>query len=247
VTGVGFEPEHAWGSQARERLERDGAVIVAGYALGPDGLVRAAADLLGARLRQLFPARALRAEHSDQVALHNDSFNIVVDIHGRATQLRDPDEDYVLIQCVQRAHSGGESLLADGYLLLDRLRDHQPQLWDFLTNADVDFYGSWGDQPAVPRTPCVCRHHEYTRGGRRIVRANQGAQPMPREPHWAEHERMLDLYADIRATLAVSAPRVPLDSGDILVVDNYRCWHGRDAHHTPRSIYVQTVKTVDAM
>ncbi len=247
VAGVGFEPERARGPQARELLDRDGAVVVTGYPPEPDSLVRAAADLLGTRLQRVFPVRERGADHSDRVRLHNDSHNVVVNIHGRATQLRDPNEDYVLIQCAQQAESGGESLLADGYLLLDRLRDQEPQLWNFLTTIDVDLYGSWGDQPAVPRTPYVCRHHEYTRAGRRIARANQGAQPLPRDPHWVDHERMLDLFADIRATIEESAPRVKLDDGDILVVNNYRCWHGRDAHETPRLVYVMTVKTVDAM
>lgn len=58
---------------------------------------------------------------------------------------------------------------------------------------------------------------------------------------------MLDLFADLRATLAASAPRVCLRAGEILVVDNYRCWHGRDAHDGRRLVYITTVKTVDAI
>ncbi len=247
VAGVAFEPERARGSRARELLDRDGAVVVPGYAPEPDSLVRVAADLLGTRLQRVFPVRERRAEHSEQARLHNDSYNVVVNVHGRETQLRDPNEDYVLIQCAQRAEIGGDSLLADGYRMLDRLRAAEPELWNFLTRVDVDLYGSWGDQPAVPRTPYICRLHEYTRGGRRIARANQGAQPMPRDPHWPKHERLLDRFADIRATIEVSAPRFRLDDGDILFIDNYRCWHGRDAHETPRIVNVVTVKTVDAM
>ena len=247
VAGVAFEPQRAQGARASELLRRDGAVVATGYPPEPASLARAAADLLGARLRRLLGVRELRADRADAVALHNDSFDVVVNLHGRATQLRDPDEDYVLIQCGRPSTSGGESLIADGYRLLDRLRDAQPQLWAFLTTVDVDFYGAWGAQPAVPQVPCVCRHHEYTRAGRRIARANQGAQPMPGDPQWDEHERLLDLFADIRATLEASAPRIALDEGDVLVVDNYRCWHGRDAHLSPRAASVMTVKTVDAM
>lgn len=40
-------------------------------------------------------------------------------VHGRTTTLRDPDEDYVLIQCVRQAAGGGSSLVADGYRVVD--------------------------------------------------------------------------------------------------------------------------------
>jgi hypothetical protein len=247
VTGVGFEPERAGGIDARELLQRDGAVVLSGYPAYPDSLVLAAAEILGTRLQRLFTVRRAGAEHADRIALHTDGFNVVVDVHGQPRRLRDPDEDYVLIQCARRADCGGASLVADAYRLLDRLRDDQPELWDFLTTAEVDYFGSWGDMPAVPRTPWICRHVEYTRAGRCVVRANDGAQPAAHENRCDAHEEMLDRYADIRATLAASAPRVELQEGEILVVDNYRCWHGRDAHETPRLVYIMTVKTVDAM
>ena len=47
----------------------------------------------------------------------------------------------------------------------------------FLTTVDVDFYGAWEPDRGVPTTPQLCRHVEWTRGGRRVVRANQGARP----------------------------------------------------------------------
>lgn len=144
-------------------------------------------------------------------------------------------------------HRGGSSLIADGYRVIDMLRDAHPELWEFLTTVDVDFYGVWPPQRGVPATPQVCRHVEWTRTGRRIVRANQGARPMPREPRAEHQEAMLDLFADLRATLATDAPRVTLRDGEILLVDNYRCWHGRDPHDTPRLVRIMTVRTTNAM
>jgi hypothetical protein len=116
-----------------------------------------------------------------------------------------------------------------------------------LTTIDVDFYGGWGPQRGVPATPQVCRHIEWTRGGRRVVRANQGARPMPGEPRAEHQEAMLDLFADIRATLAAGAPRVAVRDEEILLIDNYRCWHGRDPHDTPRFVRVMTVTTTEAL
>lgn len=58
---------------------------------------------------------------------------------------------------------------------------------------------------------------------------------------------MLDLFADLRATLAADAPRVKLRDGEILVLDNYRCWHGRDPHEGARVFNIMTVRTTGAM
>lgn len=65
---------------------------------------------------------------------------------------------------------------------------------------------------------------------------------------WVQRqEAMLDLFADLRATLAAGAPRFTLHDGEILFTDNYRCWHGRDPHDTPRLVNIMTVRSTDAM
>lgn len=247
VARAAFQPGRARGAEARALLDRDGAVILTELPPRAESLVVAAAEILGTRLREIYPVRERGSHQEDRVHLHNDSHHVLVNVHGRSVALRDPDEDYLLIQCVRQAALGGSSLVVDGYRVVDLLRGTHPELWEFLTTIDVDFYGGWEPQRGVPDTPQVCRHIEWTRTGRRIVRANQGARPMPREP-WAEHqEAMLDLFADIRATVAASAPRVTLREGDILLLDNYRCWHGRDPHDTPRLVRIMTVRTIDAM
>ncbi|MGH3696972.1 MAG: TauD/TfdA family dioxygenase [Pseudonocardiaceae bacterium] len=252
MAGTAFAPARARAATARELLDRDGAVILRGLPPQPDSLVLAAAEVLGTRLSQLYPVRERRSDRDDPIQLHNDSHRVEVDVHGQTVALRDPDEDYVLIQCVHRAVSGGASLVADGYRVVDRLRDAHPGLWEFLTTVDVDLYGAWNLRRGVPSTPQVCRHIEWTRAGRRVVRANQGARPVWRgravhEAMAEQQEAMLDLFADIRAAVASEAPRTVLESGEILLIDNYRCWHGRDGHDTPRLINIMTVRTTDAM
>jgi gamma-butyrobetaine dioxygenase len=252
ATGAGFEPGRARGAEARALLDRDGAVILDGLPREPDSLVLAAAEVLGTRLSRLYPVRERGSDRGDHIALHNDSHHIAVDVHGRTTRLRDPDEDYVLLQVVRQAEAGAASVIVDGYRALDAIRDAHPDLWNFLTTVDVDFYGAWDPVRGVPTTPQVCRHVEWTRAGRRIVRANQGARPVWRgqavHEAWAQRqEAMLDLFADLRATIAAGAPRVRLNDGEILFLDNYRCWHGRDPHDTPRLVNIMTVRTTDAM
>lgn len=247
VTGIGFEPERADGQQARKLLDRDGAVILSADVSEPDSLVRAAADVLGTRLRRLFEIRPRGLDREDFLPLHNDGANVVVDLHGQMTRLRDPDEDYLLMLCASESASGGASIITDAYRLIDRLQDTQPELYEFLTSFDVDVLGGRRDLPGVPPLARVCRHVEYTRGGRRVVRISPGAGPMPRDPRRDHVDRMLDLYADIGATLAAHAPRFMLHEGEILFIDNYRCWHGRDPYESPRLVYILNVLSADAM
>lgn len=247
-----FVPGRARGADARALLARDGAVLLDGLPPVDDSLVLAAAEMLGTRLAQVYPVRERGADRGDHIQLHNDSHHIAVDVHGRTTRLRDPDEDYVFLQVVRQAPSGGASVMVDAYRVIDTIGDACPELAEFLTTVDVDYYGAWDPHRGVPPTPQLCRHVEWTRAGRRIVRANQGARPVWRgvgvhEPWARRQEAMLDLYADLRATIAAGAPRFTPREGDVLVTDNYRCWHGRDPHDGPRLVNIMTVRTVDAM
>ncbi|MCW0213531.1 MAG: TauD/TfdA family dioxygenase [Pseudonocardia sp.] len=234
-------------AEARAILERDGAVVVRGQGSDPERLVTAAAETLGGSLRELFGIRPQGGVDAPPLGLHSDGANVVVDVHGRSTQLRDPDEDFLLMLCSGPAPAGGDSVLVDGHALLDALRTGLPDLHAFLTGTDVDYFGSWA-QPArgVPATPLVRRLAEYTRGGRRVVRASDYAAPVPREPEWDTHLRFLDDYADVLATAAECAPRFRLDTGDLFVLDNYRYLHGRDGYTGERRLHVLTVRTTEA-
>lgn len=249
VEGSGVVPERVAATDfatARGLLERDGAVVLTGLPVAPDSLPLAAAGVLGTRLRQLYPVRHRGSPEGGVVDLHNDSFNVVVDHGGRTERLRDPDEDHVLIQSARRAPEGGESVVVDAYQVIDRLREYDAELYAFLTGADLDYFGAWATQAGVPATPFVCRHVEWTRAGRRMVRINGGAQPLPRDP---DADRAHELLARYRATAAAAfqaAPRTLLEEGEVLVLDNYRCWHGRDPHRGDRLVYILTLRTADA-
>jgi alpha-ketoglutarate-dependent taurine dioxygenase len=203
-----------------------------------------AAHLYGQDLRQLFPVRERASHDGGSVHLHADGFDQVVEIGGVASRRRDPDEDAVLVQCVRPASSGGESFVLDAYRYLDTLAD--AELADFLTGVDVDLYGAWAGLRGLPAVPRVARHVEYTRTGRRIVRRTDGAVPLHRDPA-AEHvATMIDRFRRTVRELEAGLPRFPLDPGDILAVDNYRCWHGRDPHSGHRVVRILTMKTAAA-
>ncbi|MDT0345729.1 TauD/TfdA family dioxygenase [Streptomyces litchfieldiae] len=248
--GPGLVPGRAAAGRtrdARRLLARDGAVILTGWESTADALFAAAAGALGSRLRQLFPPRLRQAADAGPVHLHADSFDLVVDVGGVPVRYRDPDEDHVLIQVLHAPDSGGASFLADAYRFVDACRTDDPELWEFLTGYDIDLYGAWAPElRGLPATPRVGRHVEYTRTGRRIVRRAEGAVPLHRDPAAAHVRAMLDRFEKAVHALQDGLPRFTLAEGEILLLDNYRCWHGRDAHAGDRAVRILTLRTTDA-
>lgn len=111
---------------------------------------------------------------------------------------------------------------------------------------DIDIFGSWRQLPGVRAATRVCRLVEYTRTGRRIVRLNGNAQPMLRSPGYDAAADLISEFRDVAATAAAAVPRFTLEAGDVLMLDNYRCWHGREGFTGMRRLYVQTVQSDDA-
>lgn len=249
VKGLDFVPKRIPRSgmfPARTLLHRDGAVILTGWPAEPDSAVTAMAALLGTRLRTLEQVREKATENGEVLGLHQDGVNVVVDIHDRRVHLRHADVDFVAILCAASAPSGGQSFLVDGYRLIERLRDQLPELYQFLTTVDVDVTSRLSS-PDVHPPATVCRLIEWTRGGRRIVRTPDFAQPAPRETRWEEHEQQINTYADLLATLTAQIRQdTTLAAGEVLVLDNYRCLHGVRTHHGIRTTYVLRCKSADA-
>lgn len=247
VDGTGVVPRRAAPADARRVLAEDGVVLVPDAGPDPEALVVLAATVLGGRLRELFGIRPQGGTDSPALGLHNDGAYLQADVHGRTVRLRDPDEDHLLMHCSSPAPAGGDSVLVDGYRLVDRLAGDHPDLHAFLTGCDVDFFGGRTDPPrGVPATPLLRRMVEHTRGGRRAVRASDYAVPVPRAPQWDEHLARIEEYADLLAGAFEAAPRFRMDAGDLLVLDNYRFLHGRDAFTGSRVLHVLSVRTSEA-
>lgn len=232
--------------EARELLSRDGAVVLTGHDNTSDALVIAAAQVIGDRLRELYPHRVRTSHEGAPVHLHADSFDIVVDIGGVPHRRRHPDEDHVLVQCVRPAVHGGDSFALDAYAFVDGLSSTDPALHSFLTGSDVDLYGAWADLRGLPASPRIGRHVEFTRTGRRIVRRTDGAVPIHRDPDIEHIRTQLARLNDAVHGVEPSLPRFCLNEGDILVLDNYRCWHGRDGHTGERTVRILTARSSDA-
>jgi len=222
-------------------------VVLTGWPVEPDSVVNAAAAVLGTRLRELEKVQQRTTNNSDPLTLHRDGAHVVVDIRDRLVRVRIADPDYALILCAAPASAGGESVIVDGYRLIDRLRDGAPELYEFVTSVDVDVT-SRIPYPDVYQVPRVCRLVEWTRGGRMIVRGSECAQPVPRETQWEEHERLIAAYADLITTVAAKVRAdTTLAAGEVLVLDNYRCLHGVRAHQGRRTTHVLRCKSQDGL
>ncbi len=203
--------------------------------------------MLGTRLRELERVRQRTTNNADTLTLHRDGAHVVVDIRGQLVRVRIADPDYALILCTAPAPGGGETVVVDGYRLIDRLKDGAPELYAFITSIDIDVT-SRNTYPDVYRVPRVCRMVEWTRGGRMIVRVAEYSQPAPRETQWEEHERLIAAYADVITTVAAQVRGdTTLAAGEILVLDNYRCLHGVRAHDGTRTTYVLRCKSQDGL
>lgn len=249
VENVDFVPDRVPRSDAitaRTMLGVDGAVILTGWPVEPDSVVKAAAAVLGTRLRELEKVREKTTDSGEALALHRDGVNVVVDINDRPVYLRSADVDYVLILCTAPAEAGGKSVIIDGYRLAGRLQERAPSLYEFLISVDVDVTSRL-PSPDVHRPPRVCRLVEWTRGGRMIIRDAQYAQPAPREPRWTEHQAQIDTYADVLATACEQVRTgTALAAGEVMILDNYRCLHGVRAQRGSRTVHVLRCKTDDA-
>ncbi len=195
--------------------------------------------MLGARLRWLEAVQEQPTE-SWSLPLHTDGANVFIDVGDRRVRVRDPYVDYVLILCDTPAPAGGESIICDGYRVVKRIREHVPDLYEFLTTVEVERES----RLETPRLACMV---EWTRRGRMVMRADPWARPYRRELHRETHGRLLGRYADLLATLAAQAPDTLLAPGEILMLDNYRCPHGIRAHEGYRRTRVLRCKSADAL
>lgn len=79
-----------------------------------------------------------------------------------------------------------------------------------------------------------------------IARRTDGAVPLHRDPAAQHVTAMLDRFHRTVRELEPDLPRFPLGTGEILAIDNYRCWHGRDPHTGDRVVRILTMRTAAA-
>ncbi|MDH5290078.1 MAG: TauD/TfdA family dioxygenase [Acidimicrobiia bacterium] len=130
-----------------------------------------------------------------------------------------------LFACLERAGTGGDSILVDGFAAAERVRAVDPEAFALL---------SWVEVPSQYLEPGVhlraCRPVLRTNRGGRLLQVsfnNYDRAPFLLPPD--EMERWYDAY--IRLHAEVNDRRhwltVGLEPGQVLVIDNWRILHGR--------------------
>jgi len=219
-----------------EALRRDGAVVVTGSPTEP-GSVISLLQALGITLRdsslglifdvKLDPAGYNIAFTAEEVPPHNDN-----------AQYTHPPSGQVLAMLVNDAQ-GGNSVVVDGWSVLEKLNSHHPDAVDVLSRVEVGFRQYSSDADAFTRAPLVVRD----RAGRfvHLRFSNQLMQPLafddPDLAAWYEAYRLLG------AEIADPANHVSfrLSAGDTLFVNGYRVLHARTAYQPDGRRHLQDV------
>ena len=155
-----------------EALRRDGAVVITGSPTEPGtviGLLRS----LGITMRdsslglifdvKLDPAGYNIAFTAEEVPPHNDN-----------AQYSHPPSGQVLAMLVNDAQ-GGNSVVVDGWSVLDQLNSEHPEAIEVLSRVEVGFRQYSTEADAFTRAPLVvCDRAGRRRGGARVVLRHRG-------------------------------------------------------------------------
>ena len=151
--------------------------------------------------------------------------------------------DFILLGCVRSSEQGGESVLVDGYQLLENM-DSSPEnseLAERLRSVAIDMTEE-GMQES--HSPLVIE----TKSGRLMLRRTLEQKPCDNSSDATGDQEMIDLWIGAIDEAAVEAPRFKLQPGEVLVVDNYRMFHGRDPYtDADRMLWRVWVWTRDAL
>jgi hypothetical protein len=206
---------HLWSS--------DGAVILSTNRTDAAGMIAGARDAFGPRILFCQSPTTMAADTSVGIALEPH-------IDGYLT-FGDHYPDLVFLHCARRATAGGESFILDGQRLIHVIASDPTQralsrfLWDVkLEQSRVD-----GASPARTGKPVSSRRPVVSRtcGGRLTVRRHQHQLLDDGSPR-LDDRRHLAAWARLTEQAARTAPRFQLQPGDLLFLDNYRVFLGRE-------------------
>ena len=138
---------------------------------------------------------------------------------------REPVPGYIFLHCLINNADGGDSTITDGFRVAEELREKAPEAFEALTRVRPDFTYVDDDTVLENSGPLI----ELDPQGRvRQVRLSNRTDSVA-----ALDADFLDQYYRARRTLTdtVNDPafqlQFKLGPGDLLIMDNYRLYHGR--------------------
>lgn len=136
-----------------------------------------------------------------------------------------PGPGYIFLHCLENSAEGGDSFLIDGFQIAEKIRANDPGAFAILSETSVTF--RYADEDAI------LEHHGPLielgpSGDLHRVRFHNRADQVP-----ALGIEALNTYYRARKIMAeeiwseANTVRFRLQPGDVLIVDNYRLFHGR--------------------
>ncbi|HSH48919.1 MAG TPA: TauD/TfdA family dioxygenase [Halomonas sp.] len=140
---------------------------------------------------------------------------------------RDPIPGYIWLHCLTNAADGGDSTLVDGFRAAQRLREMAPQDYDCLTQLSTEFLYTDETTHLEGEGPLI---ELDSQGQLHRVRFSNRTERVPAlapdilERYYAARQRFYALITSDELTV-----HLKLDPGEMLIMDNYRLFHGRTA------------------
>ncbi len=249
---AGLIPERATdASQAFAAWQRDGAsILVTGGRTEVDLLEATHAVFAGHLLAEMPPSKVAPNPVPDQEGYDPASRTILanaaetLELHDdghRAFGDRYPD--LVCLLCARQAPEGGASFLVDGRRLVDGITadPERTGLAHFLWEQPIDQTVPAPNSPPPPPStrPLAARTPEGRLSIRYFKLLEAPQEPAGATDHLAEWVRL-------GREEAAAAPRFSLQPGDLLCIDNYRAFHGRDPYTGPGRLLHRVIGWTDA-
>lgn len=224
-------PEHA-----RALVALDGAAVVAGISTLEEA-VAFGERMLGAGAIRVRPQFEATKEHHDHEAAafaalgadargrrrYEGGIDDMQPAHYDGFGFGDFAPDHMFLWCQRPCAQGGASFLVDGLALVNLLGAEDPELARQLWEVDVDH-----SEPHFPGAT-VSPIARTLPGGRVQVRAHpsQSAHAGTNETASAA---VLARWSEAVATARANGPRFRVVPGEMICIDNYRMFHGRDGY-----------------
>ncbi|GEK47256.1 gamma-butyrobetaine hydroxylase [Bisbaumannia pacifica] len=207
-----------------EALHRDGFVLVSGVPAEEDGM-RPLIDRIG-------PLRRTNWGGIADVKSVADAYDLTMTQRGLEPHTdnpyRDPIPGYIWLHCLSNAAEGGDNTLVDGYMAARRLRERDPVAFDCLTRVRPGFRYRDDTTHLESEGPLI----ELDRQGEPVrVRYSNRTERVPAlapetlDTYYAARRAFYELITGDELTL-----HLKLAPGQMLIMDNYRLFHGRRAY-----------------
>jgi gamma-butyrobetaine dioxygenase len=141
---------------------------------------------------------------------------------------RDPIPGYIWLQCLNNAAEGGDNILVDGYCAAQLLRERDPAAFECLTRVSPTFRYCDDNTHLESEGPLI---ELNSQGEPFRVRYSNRTERIPALPaaeleaYYAARQAFYELITGDELTL-----HLKLDPGQMLIMDNYRLFHGRRAY-----------------